>query len=341
MTAPTGGKVFVCRDHVLVAVLDALSRDLQSAGVEVVRGPPSIPGITTVIPPADYARIFGDVEVALFTSRTSVPRSLLESAPRLRGIVNLGVGLETMDLEAADELGIVVGYGATPENTLGMAEATVMLMLNLRYRLRATEAVLRGERPRPAASAEAQHGRMLRGCTVGVVGLGRIGRAVVDRLRPFGVEFIAYAPTARADSVPADVALVDFDALMQRSDIVGLFAAAHPGNRRLVDARALSLMKPDAYLVNIARGQLVDEAALYEVLRDRRIAGAALDVFETEPLPKDSPLRTLDNAILTPHLVGHTRELYEAMGRTAFENVTRLLRGEAPLYARPSARPAR
>ena len=102
----------------------------------------------------------------------------------------------------------------------------------------------------------------------------------------------------------------------------------------MVDARALALMTPDAYLLNLARGDLVDEAAVERALRERRIAGAALDVFQVEPLPVDSPLRTLDNAILTPHLVGHTRELYEALAPAALENITRILRGELPLYCK-------
>lgn len=326
------GKVFVCRDHVLDAVLDELAQSLAAAGAEVVRGPPSVPGSVIVHAPQDYARLFGDVDVAVFTSRTQVPRALMEAAPRLRGIVNAAVGLETIDLAAAEDLGIVVGHGAMPENSIGMAEAAVMLMLNLRYQLRATEDVLRGRRERPAARADAMHARTLRGATVGVIGLGRIGRAVVDRLRPFEVKVLAHAPTARAEDVPPDVESVDLDTLLGQSDIVGVFASAHAGNRHLIDARALSLMKPTAYLLNVARGQLVDEAALAIALSERRIAGAALDVFEIEPLPADSPLRELDNVILTPHFVGHTRELYEAMGRVAYENVTRILRGEPPLY---------
>jgi phosphoglycerate dehydrogenase-like enzyme len=330
------GKVYVCRDHVLDAVLDELAQALAAQGAEVVRGPPSVPGHVIEHPPQDFARLFGDVEVAVFTSRTKVPRALMEAAPRLRGIVNAAVGLETIDLDAADELGIAIGNGAIPENALGMAEAAVMLMLNLRYQLRVSEAILRENRPRPPARADAQHARMMRGATVGIVGLGRIGRAVAERLRPFGVRLLAHAPTAKPEDVPADVERVELDELLAEADIVGLFAASHAGNRHLIDARALSLMKPTAYLVNLARGQLVDEAALADALRERRIAGAALDVFELEPLPAGSPLRSLDNAILTPHLVGHTRELYEAMGHAALENVLRILRGEPPLHGRPA-----
>lgn len=168
----------------------------------------------------------------------------------------------------------------------------------------------------------------------GLLGFGRIAGAVAERVRPFGVNMIAHSPTTRAERFPADVARVDFDTLMRGSDIVCVFAESNPGTRGMVGERALSLMKPTAYLLNVARGDLLDEAAVERALRERRIAGAALDVSVVEPLPMDSPLRTLDNTILTPHLVGHTRELYEALAPAAIENIMRILRGELPLYCK-------
>jgi len=330
----TQQQVFLPRDHVLGQVLDGLAQDLTARGVRVVRGPESRPGEKFSYPPADWPRWFGATDVAVFTSRSIASAELMRAAPRLRGIVNVAIGLETVDLAAADELGIIVGHGAVPENYLGMAEAAVMLMLNLRYQLRATEQVLRGQRPRPAARPDAQHARMLRGSTVGMLGFGRIAGTVAERLRPFGVNMIAHSPTTKAERFPADVARVDFDTLMRESDIVCVFAESNASTRGMVGERALSLMKPSAYLLNVARGDLLDEAAVERALRERRIAGAALDVSVVEPLPMDSPLRTLDNAILTPHLVGHTRELYEALAPAALENITRILRGELPLYCK-------
>jgi D-3-phosphoglycerate dehydrogenase len=327
-------QVFVCRDHVLEDVLDALSAALAADGVEVLRGPPTVPGGRLVYPPAEYPHWFGRCDAAVFTSRSHVPRELIASSPRLRGIVNVAVGLETIDIDAASELGVLVAHGAVPENTLSMAEAAVMLMLNLRYQLRASEEVLQGRRERPRARADAMHARMLRGCTIGLVGFGRIGRAVAQLLQPFGVTLLASAPRLRRESLPPGVEPVPLPELLARSDIVGVFASASAANRHLIGAAELARMKPTAYLVNVARGELVDEDALEQALRARRIAGAALDVFAVEPLPAGSPLRTLDNVILTPHLVGHTRELYEAFGQAAHANIHDLLQGRLPRYCK-------
>lgn len=335
-----GWRAFVCRDHTLESQLDALAAALAGHGIEVTRGPATVPGGKLAYPQADYPRLFGAADVAVFTSRSIASAAVLRAAPRLRGVVNLSVGLETVDLRAADELAIAVGHGATPENSISMAEAAVMLMLNLRLQLRASEQVMRGQRPRPAAQADAMHANMLRGCTVGIIGLGRIGRAVVERLRPFQVNLIALPPRTPGRSLPEDVTAVDLDTLMSASDIVALFASAGPQSRGLVDERAIARMKPTAYLVNVARGELVDEAALCRALAQRRIAGAALDVFDVEPLPADSPLRLLDNVILTPHLVGHTREVYQRFVPTALENILRILAGELPLHcANPQVEP--
>lgn len=327
-------RVFVCRDHVLDETLDQLADALVASGLEVTRGPATTPGVRLEYKPADYPGLFGEADVAMFSSRSLAPAPLLEFATRLRGVVYPTIGVETLDLDAAARLGLIVGHGAVPENYIGMAEATVMLMLNLRLQLKASEEVLRGQRPRPRPVAAAQHARMMRGSVIGLVGYGRIARAVVERLRPFGVTMLAYSPSTPTSHFASDVQPVSLEHLLTNSDIVGLFASAKPTSVRLIDERALGLMKCDAYLVNVARGELVDEAALAGTLRDKRIAGAALDVFQREPLPEDSPLRTLDNIILTPHMVGHTREVYEHFVPAALENIRRILRGDLPLYCK-------
>ena len=327
-------QVFVCRDFALDALLDDIAAALAERGIAVRRGPPSTSGQKLTYPREDWERLFGDVDVAMFSSRSIASRELLQSAPRLRAVINPTIGLETVDVDAASELGIIVGHGAVPENYIGMAEATVMLMLNLRYQLRASEEVLRGARPQAPAHADHVHARMLRGCTIGLIGMGRIARAVVERLRPFGVSFLGYAPSTPAEDWPADVQRLEMRQVLARSDIVGLFASVNAGSRGLVGEAELACMQPHAYVVNTARGELVDEDALYRALRNRRIAGAALDVFTVEPLPGSSPLRTLDNVILTPHLIGHTREVFQAFVPAAVENITRVLRGQLPLYCR-------
>lgn len=331
--------VFICHDYMLVEILDEIERLLRSRGIHVRRGPPTEPGKKLVYPRERYGELFGDAEAMMFSSRSVCSREVLRAAPRLRGIINPTIGLETVDLDACNEMGIIVGHGATPENFLGMAEATVMLMLMLMYNPRATEEVLHGMRPRPRPTPTDMWARMMLGRTVGLIGLGRIARAVAERLSGFGVRLLGHDPFVR--DAPANVKLTDLDTLLKTSDIVSLHVSITPSARNMISERELALMKPDAFLINTSRGEAIDEAALCRARRDMRIAGAALDNFNVEPLPQDSPLRTLDNVILTPHMIGHTRDVMASFPPAAVENITRILRGEPPLYCKnPEVIPA-
>ena len=333
--------VFICHDYMLVEVLDEIQARLEQSGIEVLRGPQTAPGKKLVYSKESYTELFGRAEVMMFSSRSICSREIMLAAPRLRGIVNPTIGLETVDLAAANELGIIVGHGATPENFLGMAEATVMLILMLMYQPRETEAVLRDRRRRPRSTPKDVWARMLRGRTVGLVGLGRIARGVVERLSGFGVNLVACDPFVGRDQAPEGVKMTDLDTLLRSSDIVAVLVSITPESRGMLGERELALMKPSAYLLNTSRGEAIDEAALYRALREKRIAGAALDSFAVEPLPDDSPLRQLDNVILTPHMVGHTQDAFVSFPPAAVENITRILRGEPPLYCKnPEVIPA-
>ncbi len=333
--------VFICHDYMLVEVLDQIQARLERGGIEVLRGPQTAPGKKLVYSKESYTELFGRAEVMMFSSRSICSREIMLAAPRLRGIVNPTIGLETVDLAAANELGIIVGHGATPENFLGMAEATVMLILMLMYQPRETEAVLRDRRRRPRSTPKDVWARMLRGRTVGLVGLGRIARGVVERLSGFGVNLVACDPFVGRDQAPEGVKMTDLDTLLRSSDIVAMLVSITPESRGMLGERELALMKPSAYLVNTSRGEAIDEAALYRALKEKRIAGAALDSFAVEPLPDDSPLRQLDNVILTPHRVGHTQDAFASFPPAAVENITRILRGEPPLYCKnPEVIPA-
>ncbi len=309
-------------------LLDTIASELAARGVEVIRGPANTPGVVVPLPPETVQNDLRRADVAMFSSRWRCDRQTLSALPRLKGIVNATIGLETVDLEAADEMGIIVGHGGAPEHVLSMAEAAIMLMMNLMYGLRQSERLM--STWRPADPEEGPHANMLFGATIGIVGLGRIGRAVVDRLLPFGVKLLAYSPRAERSQIPDAVTLVDLATLMRESDLVGVFIAVRPDNKRLINADAIALMKRSAYLVNVARGDAIDEPALIAALRDRRIAGAALDTFATEPLPQDSELRSLPNVILTPHIVGHTRQSIDAVIRVAVENILNVLEGRLP-----------
>lgn len=325
-------QIFVCRDPMANAILDPLCEQLRSLGLHVVRGPDPVLGTVLDYKAQQFGELFGASDIAMFSSRSRCTRQVLEAAPKLRAVINPTIGIETVDLAAASELGIIVGNGATPENYVSMAEAAVMLMLNLTYGLRHTERILREGLPKPAPSEV--NARLMRGMTVGILGLGNIGRTAAKLLAPFGVRIIAYSPHADPHALPEGVMLVDFETLMRQADIVGVFVAVTPENRQLVNREALALMKKSAFIVNVARGDAIDEPALIDALRSASIAGAALDTFAVEPLPADSPLRTLSNVILTPHMVGQTRNLYEAIPVAATENIRRVLNGRLPLYCK-------
>jgi phosphoglycerate dehydrogenase-like enzyme len=266
------------------------------------------------------------IDALVAASSVAVTRPLMESADRLRGIVSPTTGIEGFDLAAATELGILVANGQTRENVESVAEATIMLMLAALYDLHGSETLLRENRPRPALV----NARMLGGKTVGIIGFGRIARAVADRLAAWNVSIQAY--TRRVPANPGNVRFVGLEELLRTSDVVCVLATLNKDTQGLLNADRLALLKPEAVLINTARGAIIDETALYALAGKRPDLRLALDVFTTEPLPPESPLRDLPNAILTPHMVGQSREAYTALPDTAVENVQKLLAGQVPPY---------
>jgi len=330
-------QIFICGDTGQVNLLNGVAALLEAEGFDVVRGPANQLGQVKTYTAQEQRELLGGADVAVFTVRHACSRALLEAAPRLRGVCYPTIGVETLDLAAATELGIIVGHGATRGNVVGMAESTIMLMLMLLYDVRTNIALLeRGEwrRPRPVA-------RQLEDKAVGIVGFGRIARAITERLAPFGVRILTYSPRVKPEALPPGVTKVELETLLAESDIVCLLAGLTAETRRMIGPPQLARMKPDAFLINTGRGELVDEDALFETLRDKRIAGAALDTFTVEPLQPDSPLRGLDNVILTPHTVGHTVEGADEFVPVLAENIRRILAGQLPLHCpNPQAEPA-
>jgi phosphoglycerate dehydrogenase-like enzyme len=280
----------------------------------------------------DEARIaelapVADAYVGMFRG-IGLPRAVLERSPRLRGIVSPIIGVENIDVAAATELGLVVAHGAMPENFDGMAEAGVMLIAALLKELPQKQAVLAAGQWRPTPV-----GRMVQGATVGIIGLGRIGRGVAERLAGWGTRLIAHDPYVAPGSV-ADVEMRTLDELLREADVVVMLVTLSDETRHLIDGRALSLMKPGSFLINIGRGGCVDEAALLKAIEAGHIAGAGIDTWETEPLPPGNPLRAHPNVIATGHCVGHSRELYTRAPQVAVENVWAVLNGHDPLHVR-------
>lgn len=321
-------KVFICGDTGLGKLLDDTTVALADRGHQVVRGLPNKVGEIKEYSALERIELINDADVAVFTARHRCSRTVLSEARRLRGVCYPVIGIETLDLQAANELGIIVGHGAVHANVVGMAEATVMLMLMLLFEVQIHINLLaNGQWRRPVTAAHQLHGK-----TVGLIGFGRIAREVTLRLQAFGARIVTASPRTLQEHLPSGVVKVDLATLMRESDVVSVLTGLTPQTRHLIGADELALMKPGAYLVNTGRGEVIDEEALYEHLRDRRIAGAALDTFTVEPLPTDSPLRSLDNVILTPHCVGHSAEGNAALGPALVENISRIFAGDLPLH---------
>jgi D-3-phosphoglycerate dehydrogenase len=253
-------------------------------------------------------------------SRTKVTDELMGRASRLALIARAGVGVDNVDVPAATRRGVRIVNAPTAATT-SVAELTVAFILLL----------ARGLYPRIRETKEGGwtrgiHGHELAGRTVGFVGFGRIAREVARRLAPFGVTTAAYDPFLSGDSVDG-TALLDFDSVLARSDFVSLHAALTPENHHLLDARRFDRMRPGAYLVNVARGPLVDEIALLAALQSGRLAGAALDVFEVEP-PTRRELLAHPNVLPTPHLGASTPEAQARAGEQVVDEVLRAYRDE-------------
>ena len=252
-----------------------------------------------------------------------VDDALLSAAgDRLRIVANVAVGYDNVDLDAAR------AHGVTITNTPGVltdatADLAIALLLAITRRLGEGERLIRSGKPW-AWAIDFMLGRGLRGKTLGIVGYGEIGQATATRARAFGMEVI-YTQRSRG----ADPGQVELATLLERSHVVSLHCPLTPETRHLIDADALGRMRDDAYLVNTARGPVVDEAALADALRDGVIAGAALDVFEDEPAVHPG-LPGLENAVLLPHLGSATIETRTAMAELAAANVIAVLGGGAP-----------
>jgi D-3-phosphoglycerate dehydrogenase len=261
----------------------------------------------------------------IITGTDELTAEVINAADRLKTIAKHGVGLETIDLEAARKRGIVVS--ATPgTNHDSVADLTLALLLSL------ARGVVKSHNDVVGGGWNAFYGVELMGKTLGIVGLGRIGKAVALRARAFGMQVIAFDPYPDKEwASEHNVSFVSLDDLLARADVVSLHAAAEMTAGPLIGAAQLAAMKPTALLINTARGALVDEAALTAALRDQQIAGAGLDAFVAEP-PVGSPLLEMDNVVLTAHLGGRTVDAQRKQGEMCLENLLRALRGEPPLY---------
>lgn len=284
---------------------------LAAAGFEIALHP-----APTAFGAAELAERIGGFQAAIL-GLDVCNDEVFQRAGDLKLVSRYGVGVDTVDLAAARL------HGVTVANTPGAnAEAVAELALGLLFAL--ARQIPQSDSEIRAGGWRQRIGWELGGKTLGVIGLGAIGRQLATRAQALGLRVLAFDPYA--GSVPPGVDLLDLDSLLTESDVVSLHAALTPETRHLLDGPRLARMKPGAFLINTARGALVDEEALIEVLRAGRLAGAALDAFETEP-PRGSPLLDFDNVIVSPHAGSATREATLRMGLAAAQNVVDVLQG--------------
>ena len=305
-----------------------LYEDMHDAGKAILREKAEIL-FATSLEESSLIKELGEVDGIIVRANGRVSRKMMESAPKLKVIGRHGVGVENIDLEAATEKGIWVVN--TPDaNDLSVAEHFFGLALILSKMLKKADVALREGR----FGARYQYiGKELHGKTLGILGFGRIGRTV-GRMGYKGFEMnVLYYDTIQYKEVEEEIKAkkVSLDELLSRSDFISINLPMLRETKGLIGERELGLLKPTAYIINLARGPIWDENALYAVLKKGKIAGAGSDVFEVEPAAKDHPLFELENFIGTPHMAAHTDEALRRMSLVA-EDIIRVLDGKTPLH---------
>lgn len=298
----------------------------ESAGFEVVEG--------RVRGTEDFIDLMRDADGAQVGTMPLTSRAVLEACPKLKVVSRLGVGVDSIDLDAATELG-VLACNVPGVNTTEVADHAVALLLALSRRITdaARTTALGRWREDPRQTGEYQRSvRRIAGHVVGVVGFGNIGRAFATRIRGFGpAEIIAHDPYV--EQTTADlygVKLVDFEDLLSRADYITIHCSATAETRHLFNSNTLGKLKPTALLVNTARGPIIDGAALAAALTAGQLEAAALDVTEIEPIESHDPLLELPNCIVTPHIAGFSPTFLEECPIRQAENIIRALTGQAP-----------
>lgn len=302
----------------------ALER-LRAAGE--VRIYDSLPGTSEEL----LRRLRGAAAVLNVRSSTRFDERLLLQLPELRLIAAVGTGTDNIDLAAAERCGVAV-CNAPGVNARSVAEHAIALMFAAARRIPLMDREMRGGQWRHYKGPE------LEGKTLGVIGLGSIGRQVAKLATGLGMRVSAWSFTRDEERARAcGAVLVERDELLRRADVVSLHVPATPESRGMIGARELAQMQPGALLVNTARGALVDEAALLDALRSGHLGGAALDVFAQEPLPPDSPFYALDNVVLTPHVAWETYEADTRLVQASIDNALAYLAGRPHSIVNPAA----
>jgi D-3-phosphoglycerate dehydrogenase len=305
-----------------------VAEPLAPSGIELLRQHHDVDeriGLTS----DEYQAILPEYDALLVRSQVKVDAAMIAAGTRLSVIGRAGVGVDNVDLDAATRAGVTV-VNAPTGNTIAAAEHTIALLFALARRVAAADAsVRRGEWRRSAFT-----GVELRGKVLGIVGLGKIGGAIADRARAMEMTVVGSDPYVTVDAAANHgIELLPFEELLARSDVVTLHVPKNKATAGMVGAAQLALMKPTAFLLNVARGGVVDEAALAQALEAGTIAGAGIDVYSSEPPAADNPLLAAPNTVLTPHLGASTAEAQVAVAEEAAQQVLEVLEGRPARYA--------
>ncbi|MEW6334558.1 MAG: NAD(P)-dependent oxidoreductase [Thermodesulfobacteriota bacterium] len=299
--------------------------DFSKTSIEMIVGQFPSDWRVVIVAAREMEPVLADAEV-IIPEHVKVDGPFLDRAKKLR-LVQTGAGFDNVEIAECTQRGIYVA-NAAGVNTVAVAEHVFALILCwYKAMVHLDGAMKRGKYGVDYTGSE------VAGKTIGIVGMGSIGRAVARRALAFEMKVLGY--DIRPVDADGDVCMTDMATLLSRSDVITLHTFLDDRTRHLIGRRELDAMRKEAFLINTSRGPVVDEAALIEALQAKRIAGAGLDVFEKEPLPKESPLRTMENVILTPHTAGMPDGLKFHRKRYAYfrENILRVSQGKAPLNA--------
>ncbi len=301
-----------------------VTETLSQGGMEILSRHGEV-DVRKGLTPEELRSVIGDYEALVVRSRTQVTTDILEAGKRLKVVGRAGTGVDNIDVDAATRCGVLV-VNAPTGNSNAVAEHTIALMLALARRLYEAVSSLKNGRWEKSKL----EGQEVKGKTLGLLGLGRIGALVASRARALEMRVVAFDPYTSAErAVTAGVELVSLDELLSEADFISVHTPLTPQTQGMLDAEQLAKCKPGAYIINCARGGIVDEVALKEALQQGRLGGAALDVFEVEPVT-DHQLVALPNVIATPHVGASTVEAQENVALDVAQAIADVLQGRVP-----------
>ena len=281
--------------------------------------------VDTEITPEELLNTISEYEAIIIRSRTKVTREIIERADKLKIIARAGVGVDNVDVDAATEKGIMV-VNAPESTSITVAEHTLGLMLSASRKIAIADKSVKENKWEKSRFM----GVELKAKTLGVIGMGRIGSQVVSRCKAFEMDTLVYDPYLPKEvAKQMNVQLADLETILKEADFITIHVPLTPETKHLISTDEFAMMKEDTFIINCARGGIIDEDALFEALSNNKIGGAALDVFEEEP-PKDSKLLTLDNIVVTPHIAASTKEAQRDAALIVANEVIDVLKGRAP-----------